>query len=66
LVLLGIIAFHPAEPEILLQFSHRNDAAWRFHWLSGVPWKTGQTSFFFQEAKAISALKAPATLLLSL
>jgi hypothetical protein len=32
LVLLGIITFHPAEPEILLQFSHRNDAAWRFDW----------------------------------
>jgi len=32
LVLLEIITFQPAEPEILLQFSHRNDAARRFDW----------------------------------
>jgi hypothetical protein len=32
LVLLWIITFQPAELEILLLFSHRNDAARRFDW----------------------------------
>jgi hypothetical protein len=32
LFLLGIIAFHQSDPELLLKFSHQNDAAWRFDW----------------------------------
>jgi hypothetical protein len=51
----------------LPHFSQRNDVARRFNCpVLRRALETGQTSFFFQEAKAISALKAPVTLLLSL